>query len=49
VIALLTLFLRAGNRRVRSYNVVPVEVVATYWHFVDILWIYLFIFFLWLQ
>ncbi len=49
VIALLTLFVRSGNTRIRSYNSVPVEVVATYWHFVDLLWIYLFIFFLWVQ
>jgi cytochrome c oxidase subunit 3 len=49
VIALLTLFVRSRNKRIRSYNNVPVEVVATYWHFVDILWAYLFIFFLWLQ
>ena len=49
VIALLTLFLRSRNTRIRSYNRVPVEVVATYWHFVDLLWIYLFIFFLWVQ
>jgi cytochrome c oxidase subunit 3 len=49
VIALLTLFVRSRNKKIRSYNNVPVEVVATYWHFVDILWVYLFIFFLWLQ
>jgi cytochrome c oxidase subunit 3 len=49
VIALLTLWLRAGNIRIRSYNIVPVDVVSTYWHFVDLLWIYLFIFFLLVQ
>jgi cytochrome c oxidase subunit 3 len=49
VIALSTLWLRAGNARIRSYNLVPVDVVSTYWHFVDLLWIYLFIFFLLVQ
>jgi cytochrome c oxidase subunit 3 len=49
VIALFTLWLRAGNTRIRSYNAVPVDVVSTYWHFVDLLWIYLFIFFLMVQ
>jgi cytochrome c oxidase subunit III len=49
VIALSTLWLRAGNTRIRSYNMVPVDVVSTYWHFVDLLWIYLFIFFLLVQ
>jgi cytochrome c oxidase subunit III len=49
VIALFVLWLRAGNTRIRSYNMVPVDVVSTYWHFVDLLWIYLFIFFLMVQ
>jgi Heme/copper-type cytochrome/quinol oxidase, subunit 3 len=49
VIALFTLWLRARNSRVRSYNAVPVDVVSTYWHFVDLLWIYLLIFFLMAQ
>lgn len=45
VIALIVLFFRAHRKRVKSYNSVPIEIVGTYWHFVDILWIYLFIFF----
>jgi cytochrome c oxidase subunit III len=49
VIALFTLYFRARNTRIRSYNTVPVDVVSTYWHFVDLLWIYLFIFFLMVQ
>src|SRR5664279_1331446 len=49
IIALFTLWLRARNTRIRSYNAVPVDVVSTYWHFVDLLWIYLFIFFLTVQ
>jgi cytochrome c oxidase subunit 3 len=47
VIALTIMFLKAFSARVRNYNVVPVEVVSTYWHFVDLLWVYLFVFFLW--
>jgi cytochrome c oxidase subunit III len=49
IIALLVTFVRAFAAKRRSYNTVPLEVVATYWHFVDILWIYLFIFFLWIH
>jgi cytochrome c oxidase subunit 3 len=49
VIALLVLFFKAFNQKIRSYNSVPVEVASTYWHFVDLLWIYLFIFFLWIH
>lgn len=45
-IALLIMFFKAFSAKIRSYNVVPVEVVSTYWHFVDLLWIYLFVFFL---
>lgn len=46
VIALFFIFFRAYRRKVRTYDPVPVEVVATFWHFVDLLWIYLYIFFL---
>lgn len=46
VIALFIIFARAYRRHTRTYDPVPVEVVATYWHFVDGLWIYLYIFFL---
>jgi cytochrome c oxidase subunit 3 len=45
VIAILVIFIRAYSTRSKSYNTVPIEIVSTYWHFVDILWIYLFVFF----
>ena len=46
VIALLFLFAKAFSTKTRMYNTVPVEVTSTYWHFVDILWIYLLFFLL---
>ena len=46
VIALLIMFIKAFGSKIRSYNSVPVELMSTYWHFVDLLWIYLFIFFI---
>jgi cytochrome c oxidase subunit 3 len=46
VIALLVQFFRAFSSRRKNYSVVPVQVTAQYWHFVDILWIVLFLFFL---
>ena len=49
VIALLVMFFRAFSMTSRNYSAVPVEIVSTYWHFVDILWIYLFVFFNWMQ
>lgn len=44
LIALIVLFAKAFSKKTRIYNSVPVELVSTYWHFVDILWIYLLIF-----
>jgi len=46
VIALLVIFSKAFIGKTKLYSSVPVEVMATYWHFVDLLWIYLLIFFL---
>lgn len=46
IVALLIVFLLAYRKRVKIYNSTGLEVVAGYWHFVDVLWIYLFIFFL---
>jgi cytochrome c oxidase subunit 3 len=46
VIALLVLFLKAFSSNVRVYNAVPLEIAALYWHFVDVLWVYLFVFFM---
>jgi cytochrome c oxidase subunit III len=45
VIALFVIFLRSTSAKMRNYSSVPIEVMATYWHFVDLLWIYLFVFF----
>lgn len=46
VIALLVMFAITFNRRKKVYSSNTLEIVSTYWHFVDILWIYLFVFFL---
>jgi len=48
VIALGVMFVKAFLGRTKLYGGVPVELMATYWHFVDLLWIYLFVFFLWM-
>jgi len=49
VIALIVMFAKAFSKKIRNYDSIPIEIVNTYWHFVDILWIYLFVFFLWIQ
>jgi len=46
VIALLVLFIKAFFGKTKVYSSVPTEVTATYWHFVDLLWIYLLVFFI---
>lgn len=46
IIALLIVFFRATRTRVKVYNAVGLEIAGAYWHFVDVLWIYLFVFFL---
>jgi cytochrome c oxidase subunit 3 len=39
---LLWLVVRAGRRSFTPHYFAPVEVVGLYWHFVDIVWIFLF-------
>ncbi len=46
VIALGVMFAKTFQTKKRNYSSVPVELISTYWHFVDILWIYLLIFLL---
>ena len=48
VVALSIMAAKAFIGKTKSYNVIPVEVVASYWHFVDVLWIYLLVFFIYL-
>ena len=48
VIALLVMFIKAYVSSVKNYSSLSIELVGTYWHFVDILWIYLFIFYNWI-
>lgn len=48
VIALLIIFIRAYSIKVKNYNSLPIDLAVTYWHFVDVLWIYLFIFYNWI-
>lgn len=49
IVVLLVQWIKSQRKKVRSYTSTPVEVAATYWHFVDLLWLYLFVFFLWIQ
>ena len=46
IITLIVMFIKAFVGKIKLYSAVPVEVAAIYWHFVDVLWIYLLLFFL---
>jgi cytochrome c oxidase subunit 3 len=47
VIAIAVISLKAMASKSSTNQVLSVELVANYWHFVDILWIYLFVFLNW--
>jgi cytochrome c oxidase subunit 3 len=46
IVALFIVFIRNKIKGLNNKNATGLEVIATYWHFVDLLWIYLFSFFL---
>jgi cytochrome c oxidase subunit 3 len=48
VVVLAIMFLKAFFGRTINYNTSGIEVASTYWHFVDALWLYLLIFFVWI-
>ena len=45
VIAIAVILFLAFSRKVKNYSPLPIELTTIYWHFVDGLWIYLFIFY----
>jgi len=48
IVALVIIVVRAFFGKIKNYNSVPVDIMKTYWHFVDLLWLYLLVFFIWL-
>lgn len=48
IVALAVLSAKQYFGKIRSYNTTGMEVMSTYWHFVDVLWVYLLIFFIWI-
>lgn len=44
LVALIVLFFQSLSRKTRVYSPVYIRIMATYWHFVDVLWLYLLIF-----
>lgn len=48
IIALVVMAIRQYFGRTKNYSSTPIEIISTYWHFVDLLWLYLIVFFVWL-
>jgi cytochrome c oxidase subunit 3 len=46
IIALTVMLLKQYFGKMRSYNTTSASVMSIYWHFVDVLWIYLLVFFI---
>jgi cytochrome c oxidase subunit 3 len=46
VVALTLMSIKAFSSKSRTYSFVPVDLISTYWHFVDLLWLYLLVFLL---
>jgi cytochrome c oxidase subunit 3 len=46
VIFLVVVLVNSLNFKIHSKNLVRLEMCATYWHFLDLLWVYLFVFLL---
>lgn len=44
VVALIILYLKSFSSRRKNYSSISIELMNTYWHFVDFLWIYLLVF-----
>ncbi len=46
LVTLVVILLKSFFQKNKTYSSIPAEIAATYWHFVDFLWIYLLVFFL---
>jgi cytochrome c oxidase subunit III len=44
VVALIIMYLKSYSKRRKNYNQIYIDLMNTYWHFVDFLWIYLLLF-----
>lgn len=48
IVALIIIVAKTFFGKIKNYDPVPVDIMKTYWHFVDLLWLYLLVFFIWL-
>ena len=49
VVALIVMYCKIYFSKTKSYSSIPAEVLATYWHFVDVLWAYLLLFLIFIR
>ena len=45
-IAMVVMYIQSFRRSRKNYDAVYIDIMNTYWHFVDLLWIYLLVFFI---
>ncbi|MEO9021066.1 MAG: cytochrome c oxidase subunit 3 [Ginsengibacter sp.] len=41
VVALIVMYLKSFSKKRKNYSPISIDLMNTYWHFVDVLWIYL--------
>ena len=46
LVTIFIMYLNSRNKRYSSNNILGLELGATFWHFLDVLWIFLFVFLL---
>ena len=46
LIYLIVIYVMISTKKVNKENILPMELSTTYWHFLDGLWLYLFVFLL---
>ncbi|HSH66557.1 MAG TPA: cytochrome c oxidase subunit 3 [Bacteroidia bacterium] len=49
IISLLVVWVNAGRKKYNSENLLGIQLSAIFWHFLDVLWIYLFLFLLFIR
>lgn len=49
VVALIIMYLKSFSTRRKSYTSISIDLMNTYWHFVDLLWVYLLLFLLFIR
>ena len=48
IVALIVTAIKTASKKYSSKDMLGIELCATFWHFLDILWVYLFLFFLYI-